>query len=258
MKKWIQDFTVIENITLNSEYFELIVSPSDPLPEVLPGQFAAIRVDHSPGTFLRRPISIYDTDYQKNTLSFLIQVVGEGTKKLSGLRKSDTLNLIYPLGNTFDTAGVRKPLLIGGGIGIAPLLFLGNHLKDKGLKPVFILGFRHAGLLVDLSPFRKYGEVYLTTDDGSAGERGLVLDHSILRRHKFDFDMIYTCGPEVMMKAVAEFALDRGIQSQVSLENTMACGFGACLCCVQKTRQGNKIVCTEGPVFNSRELVWQI
>lgn len=258
MKKRIQDFRVIDNLKLNSEYFELVVSPSDPLPELLPGQFAALRVDRSSDTFLRRPISFYDVDYQKNTLSFLIQIVGKGTEKLSELQKSDTLNLIYPLGNTFDTTKVRNPLLIGGGAGIAPLLFLGHHLSDLGIKPAFVLGFRHTGLVVDLEPFKRYGEVYLTTDDGSAGEKGLVLDHSVLHREGFDFDMIYTCGPEVMMKAVAEFALERGIESQVSLENTMACGFGACLCCVQKTLDGNKIVCMDGPVFNTRELVWQI
>lgn len=257
MKKLIQDFRIIGNRRLNEEYFVLLITPDLPLPELLPGQFAEVRVDGSPGTFLRRPVSIYDIDSLNNTLSLLIQVVGAGTKALSQLAENDKLNLIYPLGNTFNTQHVERPLLIGGGAGVAPLLFLGHHLRDIGKNPLFLLGFRSEELLVDLSDFRKYGEVYLTTDDGSAGEKGVVLDHSILAIEPFGFDTLFTCGPEIMMKAVAEFATRKGIKCQASLENTMACGFGACLCCTQKTTRGNLCVCTEGPVFDTKEILWQ-
>ncbi len=256
MKKLIQDLLVVENKKLNSEYFELVLTHDHPLPEVKPGQFAEVRVDRSPDTFLRRPISVYDIDYQENRLSFLIQIVGKGTYHLSLLRPGDTLNVIYPLGNSFDTEGVERALLIGGGVGIAPLLFLGHQLHEQGKEPEFLLGFRSDALFVDFSPFEKYGKLWITTEDGSAGEKGLVTGHSLLQR-ELDADRIYTCGPEVMMKAVSALAAGLGIDAQASLENTMACGFGACLCCVQKTLHGNKMVCMDGPVFNTRELIWQ-
>lgn len=256
MKKQIQDLQVIENKKLNSEYFELVLRHDSSLPEILPGQFAEVRVDHSPGTFLRRPISVYNVDYQEKRIHFLIQIVGKGTFQLSLLRAGETLNIIYPLGNSFDTEGVERPLLVGGGVGIAPLLLLGHRLHDEGKVPHFLLGFRNDRLFVDFTPFEEYGKVWLTTEDGSAGEKGLVTDHSILRK-ELSFDRIYTCGPEVMMKAVSGLAAERGVHAQASLENTMACGFGACLCCVQKTIYGNKMVCTDGPVFNTNELIWQ-
>jgi len=256
MKKQIQDLHVVENKKLNSEYFELVLSHDTPLPEILPGQFAEFRVDHSPGTFLRRPISIYDIDYQENRLHFLIQIVGKGTFQLSLLQPGETLNIIYPLGNSFDTEGVESALLVGGGVGIAPLLFLGHRLHEMGTVPLFLLGFRSDELFVDFSPFEKYGKLWLTTDDGSAGEKGLVTDHPVLQQ-ELDVDRIYTCGPEVMMKAVSELAARWGVDAQASLENTMACGFGACLCCVRKTLHGNKMVCIDGPVFNTQELIWQ-
>lgn len=255
MKKQIQDLRVVENRTLNSEYFELILTHDDPLPEVLPGQFAEVRVDHSPGTFLRRPISVYDVDYQENRLHFLIQIVGKGTFQLSLLPPGEVLNIIYPLGNSFDTEGVERALLIGGGVGIAPLLFLGHRLHEQGKEPEFLLGFRSEALFVDFTSFEKYGKLWLTTDDGSAGEKGVVTDHSLLQQ-ELDVDRIYTCGPEVMMKAVSHLAARHGVNAQASLENTMACGFGACLCCVQKTVKGNKMVCIDGPVFNTNELIW--
>ncbi len=256
MKKLIQDLHVVKNNKLNSEYFELVLTGDHSLPEIMPGQFAEVRVDHSPETFLRRPISVYDIDYQENRLHFLIQIVGKGTFRLSLLRPGDTLNMIYPLGNSFDTEGVQHALLIGGGVGIAPLLFLGHRLHEMGKKPLFLLGFRSDTLFVDFSPFEKYGKLFLTTEDGSAGEKGLVTGHSLLQQ-ELNVDRIYTCGPEVMMRAVSELAAGLGVDAQASLENTMACGFGACLCCVQKTIHGNKMVCMDGPVFNTKELIWQ-
>ncbi len=256
MKKQIHDLRVVENKKLNSEYFELVLTHDEPFPEILPGQFAEVRVDHSSETFLRRPISVYDIDYHENRLHFLIQIVGKGTFQLSLLRPGETLNIIYPLGNSFDTEGVERALLIGGGVGIAPLLFLGHRLQEEGKVPLFLLGFRSDTLFVDFSPFERYGRLWLTTEDGSAGEKGLVTDHSVLQK-ELDIDRIYTCGPKVMMKAVSELAARRGVDTQASLENTMACGFGACLCCAQETVHGNKMVCIDGPVFHTNELIWQ-
>jgi len=255
MKKRTQDFKVIENKSLNREYFVLKLQSDTPLPEIFPGQFAEVLVDHTPEVFLRRPISFYNADIN-GTVELLIQEVGKGSKGLRHYKPGDKLNLLYPLGNSFGLTDSGKVLLIGGGVGIAPLLLLGKHLKMKGADPVFLLGFRNRSLLIDRSGFERLGKVFITTDDGSAGEKGTVMDHSILKGNLSEYTKVYTCGPEVMMKAVGHFAEKNGIECEASLENTMACGFGACLCCIQKTIHGNLRVCEEGPVFNTKELIW--
>ncbi|KAA6346516.1 Dihydroorotate dehydrogenase B (NAD(+)) electron transfer subunit, partial [termite gut metagenome] len=149
----------------------------------------------------------------------------------------------------------QKLLLIGGGVGIAPLLFLGEQLARAGSKPVFLLGARSEKDLLQLDRFTIYGDVYTTTEDGTHGEKGYVTQHSVL--DKLHFDQIYTCGPKPMMKAIAQYAKANSISCEVSLENTMACGIGACLCCVENTTEGHLCVCKEGPVFNINKLLWQ-
>ena len=136
------------------------------------------------------------------------------------------------------------------------MLYFGKRLNDVGCKPVFLLGARSKGDLLMLDEFEKYGRVCLTTEDGTAGERGFVTNHSVL--DEIRFDRIASCGPKPMMVAVAKYAKSRGIECEVSLENMMACGLGACLCCVEKTVEGNLCVCKEGPVFNINKLLWQI
>ncbi|MEA4936276.1 MAG: dihydroorotate dehydrogenase electron transfer subunit [Paludibacter sp.] len=256
MKKFIRDLVVKENKVLNDQYFLLILESDCQLPEIYPGQFVEVKVDDAPSTFLRRPISVNFVDYLQNELWLLIQIVGDGTKKLSTLKSGSQLNLIFPLGNTFSVPEKENAnvLMIGGGVGIAPLLFLGSYLNDRGCKCSFLLGGRSKPNLLQLDDFMKYGEVYTTTEDGTHGEKGFVTQHSILT-HK-TFDMIYTCGPTPMMKAVANYAVNSGINCEVSLENTMACGFGACLCCVTDSIDGHVCVCTEGPVFNITKLKW--
>ena len=149
-----------------------------------------------------------------------------------------------------------KVLLVGGGVGTAPMLYLGEALLKQGCKPTFLLGARSKNDLLQLEQFEALGDVYTTTEDGSMGEKGYVTMHSVLKAQKFD--MIYTCGPKPMMMAVAKYAKAEGIECEVSLENTMACGVGACLCCVEKTDEGHVCVCKEGPVFNIKKLLWQI
>lgn len=256
MKKFILDLVVKENKSLNNQYFILILTAVDKLPEMLPGQFAEVRVDDSPTTFLRRPISINFVDYEKNELWLLVQIVGDGTQKLSQLKTGDNVNLIFPLGNTFTIPDDKKAniLLIGGGVGIAPMLFLGSYLNNLGYSCNFLLGGRTASNLLQLDDFSRFGNVYTTTEDGSHGEKGFVTQHAIL--NKENFDAIYTCGPTPMMKAVAAYAQKNNVFCEVSLENTMACGFGACLCCVTDTTDGHLCVCTEGPVFNITKLKW--
>ncbi|NDV82592.1 dihydroorotate dehydrogenase electron transfer subunit [Bacteroides sp. 51] len=258
MKKFILDLTVKENIKLNDTNVLLKLTSQNALPDMLPGQFAEIRIDGSPTTFLRRPISINYVDKELNEVWFLVQTVGDGTRQLANANTGDIINVMMPLGNsfTFPEFTSEKPLLIGGGVGTAPMLFWGEQLAKKGFKPTFLLGARSQKDLLQLDVFAAYGEVYTTTEDGSYGEKGYVTQHSIL--NKIHFDRIYTCGPKPMMVAVAKYAKSNDIWCEVSLENTMACGIGACLCCVENTTEGHICVCTEGPVFNMNKLLWQI
>lgn len=258
MKKYVLDLTVTDNQRLHSNYVLLKLTAQAPLPPMLPGQFAEIRVDGSPTTFLRRPISIHFVDVERNEVWFLIQLVGDGTKRLGEARKGDIINVVLPLGNGFTLP--EKPsdklLLVGGGVGTAPMLYLGEQLAKQGCKPTFLLGARSAGDLLQLEKFVAYGDVYTTTEDGTHGERGYVTQHSILEQQRFE--QIYACGPKPMMMAVARYAKSHEIACEVSLENKMACGVGACLCCVENTVEGHLCVCKEGPVFNINQLLWQI
>lgn len=258
MKKFIMDLEVTENKKLNSSYVLLKLRSNSTLPDILPGQFAELKVNKNLNVFLRRPISINFVDRKNNELWFLIQIIGEGTKSLSEVNVGETIDTLLPLGNTF-TIGENKDeelLLVGGGVGIAPMLYLGKELKEKGYKPSFLIGARSKNDLLQLDEFSKYGEVYTTTEDNSFGEKGYVTNHSILQAKRFD--KIYTCGPKPMMVAIAKYAKERNIFCEVSLENTMACGIGACLCCVENTDKGHICVCTEGPIFNINKLLWQI
>ena len=258
MKKFILDLTVTENLKLHINYVLLKLTSQSPLPEMLPGQFAEIRVDGSPSTFLRRPISINYVDRSRNEVWFLIQLVGDGTRRLTEAMKGDIINVVLPLGNGFTMPQIPsdKLLLVGGGVGTAPMLYLGEQLAKNGSKPTFLLGARTDKDLLQLDDFASYGEVYTTTEDGSYGEKGYVTQHSIL--NKIKFEQIYTCGPKPMMMAVAKYAKSNNINCEVSLENMMACGVGACLCCVENTDEGHLCVCKEGPVFNINKLLWQI
>ena len=277
MKKYILDLQVKSVDRVHERYVLIRLTDDKPLPEMLPGQFVEVRVDGSSTTFLRRPISINFVDKQANELWLLVACVGDGTRRLAELKAGDTLNCVLPLGNGFTLpvtlhpscvpsvaseqsssapfTNPPSPLLVGGGVGVAPLLYLGKVLKEKGLEPTFLLGARSAKDLLMLSEFEKYGRVLVTTEDGTMGEKGFVTNHSVLQQEQFD--MIQVCGPTPMMKAVARYANEKGIACEVSLENLMACGLGACLCCVEKTKEGNLCVCKEGPVFNIKRLLWQ-
>ena len=256
MKKYILDLKVKEVERIHQRYVLIKLTHETTLPDMLPGQFVEVRVDGSPSTFLRRPISINFVDRENNELWLLVATVGEGTKQLAKLKFGDVLNCVLPLGNGFTPAKTgEKVLLVGGGVGVAPLLYMGAEMKRQGIEPTFLLGARTANDLLMLPIFNMYGRAYVTTEDGSMGEKGFVTNHSILAEEHFD--RISTCGPTPMMKAVARYAKDKGIECEVSLENLMACGLGACLCCVEKTTEGNLCVCKDGPVFNIKKLLWQ-
>ena len=248
--KHITDFVIEGREQLGEQYFALELRHPDQLPPIEAGQFVEVEVRDCREVLLRRPISIHDVDKERNTMKLLVQIVGKGTRKLSELKVGEVLNLIYPLGHGFSVAGER-PLLVGGGAGIAPLLYLAKCYKNKGVEPVILLGGRTKELIPVREAFEPYGKVYYATEDGSLGEKSLVTQHSCFEDA---YDHICTCGPTPMMKAVGRYAGEKGIPCEVSLENMMACGIGACLCCVCDTDEGHKCVCKEGPVFDVKKL----
>lgn len=254
MTKYIHDFRVLQNREISRGYHVLKLQCPEKLPDIQPGQFAQVLVDRSPSTYLRRPISIYDAVPADNTMSLLIKVVGKGTETMTELQKGETLNIIYPLGNSFSVTEGKKVLLVGGGVGIAPMLLLAKSLFEKGNEITVLIGGRSAADIIEPELYKPYGVVGITTDDGSAGIKGLVTQHPVFDKIG-DYSMVYSCGPDPMMKAVAGIANNHGVACEVSLENLMACGIGACLCCVAETTTGNRTTCVDGPVFNVNDLV---
>jgi dihydroorotate dehydrogenase electron transfer subunit len=254
MKKFVHDFEVVSNIRLNAQHFVLELRCNEKLPSIMPGQFAEVRMDKSVTTYLRRPFSIHYVDYEQNTISFLVKQFGEGTAKLATIAIGEIINIVYPLGTGFAMPNAGKALLVGGGCGVAPLLMLAKHLAGKGIHITTLIGGRGADDILQAEKYQKFGDVLVSTEDGTIGEKGMVTSHSLIIEGLQDFSEVYTCGPEPMMKAIAALAAKDGIPCQVSLENTMACGIGVCLCCVVETIEGNKCVCTEGPVFDSNFL----
>ena len=264
--KIVKDFSVIDNIILAENYSHLVLREIDmdsvdgcvhgvlDYSDILPGQFVEIRIDGSSDVFLRRPISINDVVPERREIHLLVRNAGAGTDALCRLKKDDVINIVFPLGNGFSIkSGIKRPLLIGGGVGVAPLLYLGKCLRDSGITPTFLLAAKTANDLLEIDRFKCVGEVLLSTDDGSAGHPGLVTDNPALGN---EWDMFYCCGPMPMMKAIGGMALVRSILCEVSLENVMACGLGACLCCVEDTVDGHVCVCKDGPVFDIRKLKW--
>lgn len=218
----------------------------------VPGQFIAIySADGS--RLLPRPISICEINREEGTLRIVYRVVGKGTEEFSGYKQGDYLEILGPLGNGFPKKD-KKAFLIGGGIGIPPMLQLAKELQCE---KQILLGFRDETFLAE--EFEPYGQVYLATEDGSTGVKGNVMD--IIKIHGLEADVIYTCGPTPMLRAIKEYALANDIELWVSLEEKMACGIGACLACVCKSKEKdghtnvhNKRICKEGPVFLAQEV----
>lgn len=250
MKYDAQKFLVIKNEEIASGIFDLWVENPTLSSIAKPGQFAHILV---PGKTLRRPISICDAD--KSCLRLVYQVKGEGTEILSKIKEGEYLDIIAPLGNGFEIKEDKKYCFIGGGIGVPPMLYA-SKMKEK---PVVITGFRNKELVILQSDFRKDNcELYLTTDDGTAGEKAFVTD--VLKRKLNDIDEVCACGPSPMLKAIAEICNDANVPCQISLEERMGCGIGACLVCACAVRKNDGTedyvhVCKDGPVFDSKEVI---
>jgi len=238
-------FTVAENKPLTGKVSRLVLK-GDVSAIERPGQFVQLRLD---GLFLRRPFSVCDRDTDSFTVLF--ETVGKGTEKLRTLEPHSRIDVLTGLGNGFDlNACGDGPLLIGGGTGVSPLCWLAKELLAQGKHPTALLGFNTAEDVFYENEFRALGiETIVTTVDGSYGMKGFVTD--AMNQECTGF---FTCGPEAMMKAVCA-ATDK--PGQLSFDKRMGCGFGACMGCTVKTKNGLKRICKDGPVLSSEEVLWE-
>lgn len=256
-KKEVRILVATDNIALNATNFLIRLCSSEPLPQLIPGQFVNIEIKDTSEIFLRRPFSIFEVDYMQNTISLIVKILGRGSKKLTEIRKGESLSIIFPLGKGFTHPKEKDYiLLIGGGSGVAPMLFLAKESGINQNNVSLLLGARTKEDHINVDNYLQYGNFYFTTEDGSFGEKGFVTQHSVFQNNINNYDKIYACGPIAMMKAIAKEAKKANVFCEVSLENLMACGFGVCLCCIEPTVKGNLCVCTEGPVFNINDLKW--
>ena len=244
---------VLRQKAVASDVRRLTVARPKEGPRPHAGQFYMLRCWGAAETpVLSRPISVHDVDEREGTLTFLYQIKGEGTQKLAHLAWGQTLTLTGPCGNGFDVAAAAaagRVAVVGGGIGVAPLLLLCRELAAAGCKPELYAGFRDAPYaLEDFLPY--CAAISVATDSGAVGYHGLVT--GIL--HPEEFDLVLTCGPNVMMQGVYRLCAEKGVPCLASLERKMACGLGACLGCTCHTKVGPKTVCQDGPVFPAQEV----
>ncbi len=255
---FLEDGKIIFHEALGKGQYLMKVSCTQVSAAAVPGQFVHVSCGQESTTdpLLRRPISIHKIDKAKGTIQLYYLVVGKGTGLLSKKLVGDTISIMGPLGRGFElNVPEKRTVLVGGGIGIAPLLALAEELKANGKEVVSLLGAAEADGLVRTKEFKAYGEVVAVTEDGSLGKKGLVTQYLMPLIDKNN-TVVYTCGPEGMLKAVTKVIGDLGVPCQISLEAAMACGVGACLgcTCVSGANGGYPKVCKDGPVFWSSEV----
>lgn len=238
-------FTITGNEQIAKNVYKMTLS-GDSSSISRAGQFVNIKLD---GFFLRRPISVCDCT--ADTLDLIYKTVGKGTEYMASLKTGQTLDILLPLGNGYSIDnGAKKPLILGGGAGVPPMYNLAKRLIADGARVTAVLGFNTSDEVFYKDEFSKLGaNVIVTTADGSSGEKGFVTDVM----DKIDYDYVYCCGPEPMLKAVYNKSETSG---QFSFEERMGCGFGACMGCSCKTKYGNKRICKDGPVLTKEEIIW--
>ena len=258
MKKIIENATILinENASDSGNVRRMVVKAPQIAQMAMAGQFLHVK-KLSSANFLRRPFGVADVDKENGTVTMLYRIVGKGTSEYSEMKQGEIMSILGPIGNGFElkenTNG--RPLLVGGGVGIAPLIYLARLLKDK--KPILLIG----GKTKDEVFWEKYlkefsDKIYITTDDGSVGFKGFTVQLMPQIFAENNIENIYTCGPMIMMESVAKFAYEHDVDCQVSLEKRMACGIGVCLGCTfdGKLTKKRRKVCTEGPVFPAKEV----
>lgn len=240
-------YTILSNEPLTPAVYRMVLE-GDTQYITHSGQFINIELT---GKYLRRPISV--ADYDDKTVTIIYKVVGSGTEQMRGMARGEKLDILTGLGNGFSTDNdAKRPLLVGGGVGVPPMYNLCKRLLSEGKRPTVIIGFNTKAELFYEEEFKALGvDVVVATADGSAGVKGFVTD--AIREAKVEFDYLYTCGPLPMLKALYD-ATD--VPAEFSFEERMGCGFGACMGCSCKTKYGNKRICKDGPVLKREEIIW--
>jgi dihydroorotate dehydrogenase electron transfer subunit len=243
---------IAENIMIAEDIYSMWLNAADIAETAKPGQFVSLFCNDG-SRLLPRPISICEIDRDQGRVRLVYRIAGKGTMEFSLIKAGETVEAMGPLGNGFTLEG-KKALLIGGGIGIPPMLELAKQLNCE---KQMVLGYRDITFLE--KEFKAYGTVAISTENGSSGTKGNVID--AIKAHGLEADIIYACGPTPMLRGIKAYALEHGIKAQLSMEERMACGVGACLGCVCKTKEidhhsnvKNKRICKDGPVFYAEEV----
>lgn len=256
MSNMVKKNVVVKSIEqLGSDVFSMWIADEEIAVNAKPGQFVSLYCRDG-SRLLPRPISICEIDVAEGALRLVYRVVGKGTNEFSLMKAGEEIAVLGPLGNGFTIEG-EKAILIGGGIGIPPMLELAKVLHREGVEVQVVLGYRDELFLN--TEFERYGKVYISTEDGSVGTKGNVID--AIKENGLEADMIYSCGPTPMLRGVKAFAMEHNIKAQISMEEKMACGIGACLACTCKSKEvdhhtqvNNKRICKDGPVFYCEEV----
>lgn len=258
-EKFQETVTVVSQKQIGTGIYDLTIQTKEIAVAAKAGQFVSV-YSNDASKLLPRPISLCGIDRKAGTLRLVYRVTGEhtGTEEFSRLQAGDTMKIMGPLGNGFTVEKGKKAFLIGGGIGVPPMLQLAKEMKDAGENFQIVMGYRDAGTFL-LDEFKEQGESFVATEDGSVGTKGNVLD--AIRENHLDADVIYACGPTPMLRALKAYAEEQNMTCYVSMEERMACGIGACLACVCNSTEKdahsnvkNKRICKEGPVFNAKEV----
>ena len=259
-EKFQERATVLSQECLGAGLYDLTIQTKEIAAHAKAGQFVSVYSDDA-SKLLPRPISLCGIDAEAGTLRLVYRVTGEGTgtEEFSRLKKGDTVKILGPLGNGFTIEPGKKAFLIGGGIGVPPMLQLAKDIKKAGVVPFqIVMGYRDANTFL-MDEFKEQAETFVATEDGSVGTKGNVLD--AIRANALTADVIYACGPTPMLRALKAYAAEQGMDCYISMEERMACGSGACLACVcnstskdEHSNVNNKRICKEGPVFDAKEV----
>ncbi len=250
---------VVSQNSLGNGIFDMVLQTENIAKAAKAGQFVSV-YSNDASKLLPRPISLCGIDREKGTLRLVYRVTGEGTgtEEFSKLKAGDTVKILGPLGNGFTVVPGKKAFLIGGGIGVPPMLQLAKEMKASGENIQVVMGYRNSDTFL-LEEFEEVAETFVATEDGSLGTKGNVID--AIKSEKLNADIIYTCGPTPMLRALKAYAEENNMECYISMEERMACGIGACLACVCKSKEkdahtnvNNKRICKEGPVFNAKEV----
>lgn len=253
MKKLVVVGKILANEAINANVKRMVIEVPQIAEAAQPGQFVHVKKPDSVN-FLRRPFSIADADRENGTITLIYRIVGKGTAEYAAMKVGEAFSILGPIGNGFALKDGR-PLLIGGGVGIAPLIYLSRQIKDQ--KPILLIGGKNKDEVFWEKYLQEFADkIYITTDDGSVGFKGFTVQLLPQILAENNIEHIYTCGPNIMMEGVAKLAHEHDIDCQVSLEKRMACGIGVCLGCTFEGKLTGKRrkVCTEGPVFASKEV----